>query len=222
MGKVEFRTHFKTFKVERADHIAQPGMIDSQVISRLIEADLVVADLTTRNANAFYELGIRHMLQMPIIHLFKRGEKIPADVAPYRATEFSYEQKRDITEAKIALRKVITEALNPNTTVENPVTRSAGFIRMEHLAAQERGHVAAMAAGLRKPVEDLHKKLRVLAQKTVNVQIKPTYFNELSAPLDNFDKQWNELVIAIASFGTKHGVRKKLKAGSITITPVPD
>ena len=44
--KPTFRTHFKTFKVERADHIAQPGMIDSQVISRLIEADLVVADLT--------------------------------------------------------------------------------------------------------------------------------------------------------------------------------
>jgi len=73
-----FRTHFRDFKVERADHIPRPGMIDSQIITYLIEADLVVCDLAGRNANAFYELGIRHMLQKPIIHLFKRGDTIPA------------------------------------------------------------------------------------------------------------------------------------------------
>src|ERR1039458_4311818 len=76
--KPTFSTHFKNFQVERADQISRPGMIDSQVISRLIEADLVIADLTTRNANAFYELGIRHLLQMPVIHLYRRGDEIPA------------------------------------------------------------------------------------------------------------------------------------------------
>ena len=64
-----------------------------QVITHLIESELVVADITTRNANAFYELGIRHMLQKPIIHMFRRGDHIPADIAPYRAVEFAYSDK---------------------------------------------------------------------------------------------------------------------------------
>jgi hypothetical protein len=92
---------------------------------------LVIADLTGRNANAFYELGIRHMLQKPVIHLFRRGDDIPADVAPYRAIEFSYEDKWEIRDAKIALRRMVTEVSVPNFYIENPVTRSPGFIRMQ-------------------------------------------------------------------------------------------
>jgi len=41
------------FKVSRADKISQPGLIDSQVITMLLNADLVIADLTTLNPNAF-------------------------------------------------------------------------------------------------------------------------------------------------------------------------
>jgi hypothetical protein len=65
--KRTFRTHFNDYKVVRADEISQPGMVDSQVISSVIDADLVIADLSTKNANAFYELGIRHLLQKPVM-----------------------------------------------------------------------------------------------------------------------------------------------------------
>jgi hypothetical protein len=75
--KPAFASIRKSFHVVRADHISTPGMIDSQIITHLIEARLVIADLTTRNPNAFYELGVRHMVQKPVIHIYKRGEKIP-------------------------------------------------------------------------------------------------------------------------------------------------
>lgn len=126
-----FKKHFPEFKVERADDISRPGLIDSQVITNLIEADLVVADLTTRNANAFYELGIRHMLQKPVIHVYRRGDRIPADIAPYRAIEFAYADKWEIRDAKQNLRRAVTQVNASDFYIENPVTRSAGFIRMQ-------------------------------------------------------------------------------------------
>lgn len=129
--KPTFAKHFTIFNVERADEISRPGLIDSQVITHLIEADLVVADLTGRNANAFYELGIRHMLQKPVIHLYRRGDVIPADIAPYRAIEFSDSDKWEIRDAKQALRRAVSEVLLPNFFIENPVTRSVGFIRLQ-------------------------------------------------------------------------------------------
>src|SRR4029077_4166673 len=55
-----FAEHFKDFEVIRSDKIAQPGMIDSEVINHLLDADLVIADLTFQNPNVFYEMGIRH------------------------------------------------------------------------------------------------------------------------------------------------------------------
>lgn len=155
--KPTFAKHFRTFKLERADHIARPGMIDSQVITHLIEADLVIADLTTRNANAFYELGIRHMLQKPVIHLYRRGDVVPADIAPYRAIEFDYENKEDVRDAKIALRKMIREVFLPHFIVENPVTRSAGFMLMrekEQHQTNKRGRSSIWRFG--RPTASLH------------------------------------------------------------------
>ncbi len=45
----------------RADHITTPGVITSQVFTRLWYDDLVIADLTGSNANVFYELAVRHL-----------------------------------------------------------------------------------------------------------------------------------------------------------------
>lgn len=53
----------------RADHIYEPGMITTDIINRLSEVDLVVADLTTTNFNVAYELAIRHSVRKPVIQI---------------------------------------------------------------------------------------------------------------------------------------------------------
>jgi hypothetical protein len=47
----------------RADEIVHSGLIDVPMYQQLLEADVVVADLSTANKNAFYELGVRHALR---------------------------------------------------------------------------------------------------------------------------------------------------------------
>lgn len=48
------------FKCIRADDISHSGVIDVQMYKMLLNAALVIADITTNNANALYELGVRH------------------------------------------------------------------------------------------------------------------------------------------------------------------
>ena len=47
----------------RADEIPHSGSIDVRMYQELLTADVVVADISTANSNAFYELGIRHALR---------------------------------------------------------------------------------------------------------------------------------------------------------------
>src|SRR6266850_1072116 len=47
----------------RADEIIHSMVIDKPMYDNLLEADLVIADLSTSNPNAIYELGIRHALR---------------------------------------------------------------------------------------------------------------------------------------------------------------
>ncbi len=51
------------FDCVRADEVQHAGVIDVPMYQRLLEADVVIADLSTSNVNAFYELGVRHALR---------------------------------------------------------------------------------------------------------------------------------------------------------------
>ncbi|HJU53263.1 MAG TPA: TRAFs-binding domain-containing protein [Pyrinomonadaceae bacterium] len=65
----------------RADEIVHSGTIDTPMYKQLLEADVVIADLSTANPNAFYELGVRHALR-PFTTIIVAEEKLgyPFDV----------------------------------------------------------------------------------------------------------------------------------------------
>ncbi len=50
-------------KCIRADEIVHSGLIDVPMYEQLLKADVVVADVSTSNRNALYELGVRHVLR---------------------------------------------------------------------------------------------------------------------------------------------------------------
>lgn len=60
-------------------------LIMTDIIERMFDADLVIADLTGFNPNVFYELGIRHCAQKPAIHLIKIGQSPPFDLGGNKA-----------------------------------------------------------------------------------------------------------------------------------------
>lgn len=130
-----FDEHFKDFDVTRADKIAEPGQIDAQVIEALLDSELVIADMTTLNPNAFYEIGIRHMVAEPIIHMNLEGEKIPFDVGSYRSIKFSRKRPRDLKEARAALENAVNAALKKGHRVDNPVTAARGKIELRKTAS---------------------------------------------------------------------------------------
>lgn len=113
---------FPDFAVERADKLPAPGMIDRQVIDRLLSAELVIADLSLLNPNAFYEIGIRHMTQKPIIHMHQASEKIPFDVRSYRSIKFARRTPADLRKARADLKSGVEAVLAQGYQVQNPVT----------------------------------------------------------------------------------------------------
>jgi hypothetical protein len=65
----------------RADEITHAGTIDAPMYARLLESDLVIADLSTYNVNAAFELGVRYGLRpRATIIVAEEGFKNPFDV----------------------------------------------------------------------------------------------------------------------------------------------
>jgi len=74
----------------RADEEAGGGIIHRPMFERLILCEYAVADLTTANANVFYELGLRHAVRPATTALVfaRTGERLPFDVAPLRGLPY--------------------------------------------------------------------------------------------------------------------------------------
>lgn len=69
------------YELIRADEISGSEIIDVSMYSLLLKADLVIADITTMNENAIYELGIRHASKpFSTIIMMQESEKIPFDL----------------------------------------------------------------------------------------------------------------------------------------------
>lgn len=73
----------------RADEEKAGGIIHKPMFERLILCEYAVADLTTANANVFYELGIRHAVRpWSTVLLFAEGTRLPFDIKPVRAMPY--------------------------------------------------------------------------------------------------------------------------------------
>ena len=100
----------------RADEIIQSGIIDAPMYQLLLQADLVVADISTGNPNAVYELGVRHALRPNSTIIMKESEgRLHFDLN--HVNTFQYEHmgqdigSREATRAKAALQSLISTVL---------------------------------------------------------------------------------------------------------------
>lgn len=65
----------------RADEEKTGGIIHGPMFERLLLCDFAVADLTTANANVFYELGVRHTARpATTVTVFAKQQPIPFDI----------------------------------------------------------------------------------------------------------------------------------------------
>jgi hypothetical protein len=67
-----------------AGDVFGPGIILRDIVDGLVEAKIVIAEITPPNQNVFYELGYAHALSKPTILLAECGRQLPFDVSGYR------------------------------------------------------------------------------------------------------------------------------------------
>lgn len=76
-------------EVVRADEISVPGTMSTDIITRIMHSDYVIADVTIPNPNVFYELGLRHACKAgTIIIKEKNSASTPFDISHLRHIEY--------------------------------------------------------------------------------------------------------------------------------------
>ncbi len=98
----------------RADELFSTGSVMEQIWEQIGKARVLLADLSGKNANVFYELGLAHAAQKPVVFTASTVDDVPFDLRHLRVV--LYETRE--TEWAMKLRKLITEYLR--NTLKDP------------------------------------------------------------------------------------------------------
>jgi hypothetical protein len=143
------------FVVMRADQEDRAGIITTHIIQRLVGSELVIADLTGRNPNVFYELAVRHVTKKPLVQIIRAEEDIPFDVQGMRTVKFELNDPDILEQARDALERQVAAVLEEGE-METPISQAVG----QQLALESGDPQQVELAELSKSVQALTAEVR--------------------------------------------------------------
>jgi len=99
------------YVVKRGDDPFGRTSIMTDIWSAINNAKLVISECTGRNPNVFYEMGIAHTLDKPVIMITQNMDDIPFDIRHLRVIKYDY-SPRGMRKFEADLTKAITNLLN--------------------------------------------------------------------------------------------------------------
>jgi hypothetical protein len=72
----------------RGDTVVRVGDLSRNIWNAILQAGIIIVDVTVPNPNVFYELGLVHALGKDVIMVRQRGVKMPADIAGAHYCEY--------------------------------------------------------------------------------------------------------------------------------------
>lgn len=114
------------YKCERAN--IHYGSIIWEILDKLNRSALVIADITDRNPNVLYELGVRHALGGPTIAISQNKDDIPFDLTPYPYKIYGWKTDREKKDFKKEIKKAIADLEQNPQKAASPVRKYLDFI----------------------------------------------------------------------------------------------
>jgi len=173
------------YDVTRADKIGSSGSISSEIVSNVINSDLVIADVSDNNPNVFYELAIRNAVQKPVIVFRKVNQTMPFDIYDTRAIDIDRNQPRVWDNAKNALH-VHVKAAEKKPELASESILSTFTIKLDAKKSD--------------PIDEMHYILRDIQQQIRNLS------KNLSNPSVSNDDRLQKLIQSSKDIGYDHVV----------------
>lgn len=129
------------FQCVRGDEIVESGKIDKSMYTMLVYADLVIADISTYNPNALYELGIRHAAKPFSTIIMKEEEgSIAFDLNHIKIFKYKHlgeDIGKSEAERCIDQLKKLIETVTSNTKIDSPLFEFIGSIKPHSIDPEE-------------------------------------------------------------------------------------
>ena len=114
--------------------VATRGNIIGAIVQDLNDSYVVLADVTDKNANVFYELGVRHAIKDRSILIAQKREDIPFDLQAYAYHVYGWKTPEERQALADKIRQLLVEIDSNPDRPDNPVS---DFLKVRRPAETE-------------------------------------------------------------------------------------
>jgi len=166
----------------RADEVSSSNLIVLDILRRIVECDIAICDLSGRNPNVMYELGLRQAFNKKTV-LIKDDKTIsPFDVQAFRYCEYDTNLRIDNAFNNISS---ITKALKSTSAAdESDVNSIVQLLKIQPAQVGEKTILSSTDTLILDAINDLNNRLSgnssIIAthQKTTKLKDGPTNIGE--------------------------------------------
>ncbi len=119
------------FNSIRADEVKETNFIHLDILKKLIDAPIAICDLSTRNPNVLFELGIRQAFDKPVVLIQEKGTPKIFDIGPLRYLEYSKNMKYHEV---LKTQEELTEAIQATKDAEGKQGNINSIVRLMALS----------------------------------------------------------------------------------------
>jgi hypothetical protein len=193
----------------RADEEVAGGIIHKPMYERLMLCEYAVADMTTANANVFYEIGVRHAIRpSTTVMIFAKQQSIPFDVGLLRAIPYGLAAENRFGESEgAALRKSLAERLKALREEKGELRDSPIFQLIEDYGPPDIKHIktdvfrerAAYSESMKGRLAKAREGKDAAAAAAIETELEPLAEAELGVLVDLLLsyrglKQWDRMI----------------------------
>lgn len=183
---IKTAAHKTNWQVNRIDEITKPGAITDQYLHEILNADVVLADISISNANVFYELGVRQAISSRgTILIAERNTKLPFDLSIQRVILYDLSSSGIIKGQQELIRWLSDKSI---LSAENPIRT---FLEKIAFEVNPKKDLAAFEHELKGRIERANTKNQLIAVwKWAQNQspLPPFILLELARKLSDFNE----------------------------------
>ncbi len=146
----------------RADEVSTTNYIALDIIKQIINSDMALCDLSDRNPNVLYELGIRQAFNLPVTLIKDNRTDRVFDIQGFRDVEYDESLRIDNVEQKI---DEIAEVLLNTHSNTNEINSLVGLLGIEPAKLSERTTISGETELILNSIGGLEKRVYEMEQQ---------------------------------------------------------
>lgn len=186
---------------KRADETKKSNLIHLDILKELIDAPIAVCDLSTRNPNVLFELGIRQAFDKPVVLIQEKGTPAIFDISPLRYIDYDkrlryrdvLKSQTELSDAILATKDAEGDNNNINSIVRLLSISSATMPQVKSGKAKESLEISLLSS----QINDLKNSINSLVQGSSrlgsrNISLMEREYERLSNKLDRLENTRNK------------------------------